>query len=277
MAQAFSYGAFNMNDGINYYVVGKDNPSFAPITQTYYKIGRLEGMKKTGEVVNQKTITVSMVIIGTSRSDLENKIDALQQALNLRGQNLTLHSNDGRYYSADCVDCQIQFQQGNVLYCAAKLTFVAINPWAVAAASSTSDTGTVALTLVSGTTYKIATRTIVGGGNVFARPIIRVYKRDATATAWSSVKITQNNDGQILTVSTGLPTTNGGYIDIYCDPGGSNGFSSVLNSTTTTGQVSGIFPVMEPFSQTWDVQITYAATGSFSAQVVWTWTPRWLS
>lgn len=265
-----------MNDGINYFVVGRDSPSFTPIAQTYYKIGRLEGMKKTGEVVNEKHIEVDMVIIGVSRADLENKIDTLQQSLNLRGQNLVLRSNDGRYYVADCVDCQIKFQQGNVLYCDAKVLFVAINPYAYAASTSTSDTGTVALTLVSGTTYKFPTRSITGGGNVFSRPVIRVYKRDATAV-WSQIQITQNTDAQVFTVTSNLPTTNGGYIDIYCDPGGSNGFSVLLNGTTTQSAFNGVFPVMEPTATSWDMQITTTATGTFSAEAVWTWTARWLS
>lgn len=277
MAIPVTYGTFNINDGINYYVVGRDSPSFTPIVQTYYKVGRLEGMKKTGEVVNEKHIEVDMIIVGASRSDLETKIDALQQALNLRGQNLVLRSNDSRYYIADCIDCQIQFQPGNTLYCSAKVLFVAVNPWAYAASTSTNDTGTVTMALSSGKIYNLVNnRNITGGGNVFSRPVLRIYKRDATAV-WSQVSVTQNTDAQTLIVSSNLPTTNGGYIDIYCDPGGSNGFGALLNSTTTQCTVSGIFPVMEPTATSWTIQITTTTNGTFSGQAVWTWTPRWLS
>ena len=53
---AISYGSFNMNDNINYFVIGKPI-EMVKIAPTMFKIGRLAGMKKTGEVVKERQIS----------------------------------------------------------------------------------------------------------------------------------------------------------------------------------------------------------------------------
>src|SRR5579859_2188655 len=154
-----SYGTFNINDGVNYFLVKKDSPGFTPVAQTYFKVGRLEGVKKTGEVVNEKVINCDIVIVGASRSDLESKIDALYAALNQRGQNLALHTNDSRYHIADCIEVDLTMDLGNILHCKATCIFNALQPYLYSATTSTMDTGSMTLTLVSGSTYTFGTQT----------------------------------------------------------------------------------------------------------------------
>lgn len=241
------------------------------VSPHYYKMGRLEGTKKTGESVAERKFTCDVMIVGVSRVDLENKIDTMLAALYLRGQQLSTHANDGRYYIADCINTKIELAQGNVVHTTAQLEFISYTPYAVAGSTSSFDTGTVSLTLQSGSTY-IYNTSFAGGGNVFNRPQIRVYLRNSTT--WSSISITQQNDGQTISISSGLPTSNGNYIDIYCDPTGVNGFT-VVKLNTTLLAFNGVFPVMEPVSTNWQISINASAVPQI--EVLWQWTARWLS
>ena len=266
------YGAFNLNDGLNYYVTGKDDLSFPEVKQTFFKIGRLEGVKKTGESVDQKTITVDMVIIGVSRSDLENKIDALFQALNMRGQYLNLHSNDGRSFVADAIKADFPLKQGDIIKASGTVTFVAQNPYANGTTPGSYYTGATTLLLVSGSTYKFPNFSITGGGNVFARPSIHLV--NTNGADWSQIQIQQLTDSQTLTITGSLPINTGDYIDVYCDPAGNNGFSAIKNASTLLN-VTGIFPIIEPMTTNFIVTINAAASPTGTLTI--SWNPRFLS
>lgn len=270
----YYFGAQNLNDGVNYYLLSKDSESIAPIAQTLYKVGRLEGMKKTGQVTNEHIIQLQVLILGASRSDLETKIDALKLALMQQQQKLQIHLNDSRYYIADCIEAKIPLGTGQVISTIAQLKFVAQIPYAFAPSASVYDTGTQTLTLVSGTIYQFPAQILfAGGGTIFNRPAIRLYARNTVT--WTQVQVQQLTDLQYLTIVSNLPATNGDYIDIYTDPYSVNGGKIYKNGNTTVlSQYQGVMPVLEPANTAWQIQVT-VSSGTPQAEAVFTYTPRW--
>lgn len=275
MPTAYTYGSFNMNDNINYFMIEKDSESAPVIAETLFKVGRLEGVKKTGELVNEKTITVKLRVLGISRSDLESKIDTMLQALELRQQQLSLHAVDARYWVADCIEKNIPLAQGSIISTVATLKFLCQQPYALANAASNFTMANQTLSVISGTTYKTTTQAITGGGNVFARPTLVITAHNATAL--TQIQIQQTTDSQFLIISSNLPTALNDTLTIVGDPYAANGYTVYKNGVTATlSQISGLFPVQEPTSTNWIIQATAGATApQFSC--VWTWTPRWVS
>jgi len=262
-----------MNDGVNYFLLEKDMASAPQVAQQLFKVGRLEGKKKTGESIDEKTITVKIRILGTSRTDLENKIDTLNKALDARQQQLILHANDGRIYIADCIDRAIPLAFGSVISTVATLKFLAQVPYPTANAGSTFTMANQTFTLVSGSVFTSTTQIIAGGGNIFNRPTLVLTS--GVALAWTQVQIQQLTDNQFLTITTNLPSALNDFLTIVCDPNAANGFTVTKNGTATLCQINGIFPVMEPGNTSWIIQITAASAPQASCQ--WSWTSRWIS
>lgn len=275
MPTAFSFGSFNMNDNVNYFLLEKDNYTPVPINQTLYKIGRLEGMKKTGQTTNDRTINVKLKIIGTSRTDLENKIDALLQALALQQQHLTLHTNDSRYFIADCIACKIATGIGNVVSTTASLTFLCQQPYAPAASSSTFTSGPAAMSTGGTNIWVTGTITVAGGGNIYTRPTL-VITANTLGNAWTQLQIQQTTDSQFLTLTSNLPAVNGDTVTIVCDPNATNGFLAYKNNNPAIlCTLNGVFPVLEPTNTTWIIKVTSGASTP-TITVQWTYTSRWL-
>ena len=282
-----SYASFNLNDGINYFVTKKnyDFPSLQPAT---FKIGRLEGMKKTGENINERKIQLEMRILGVSRVDLENKIDALQQALFTRNAALVMHSNDSRYFVCDCTNFTCSLAQGNVISTTAKVEFTAFVPFAYANATSLYDTGVVPFTTISGVVLGYTTYTssysFAGGGNVYSRPNIRIIYDVPSCTAtmtgatltlgqiYSSISCTATTadlyagDDLILTLTGHTPQQ---IVVTTFTPAGSTtipvgGFSALSAYTTATTIVRSAIWQSVQVTQTTDTQ-TIALTGQLPA------------
>lgn len=347
------YNSFNLNDGINYVVLSK-NIGFPAINPSTFKIGRLEGMKKVGENINERKITLTVRIIGVSRADLENKIDTMQQALWERGGTLALHSNDNRYYICDCIDCKFSFGVGQIISVQAQIDFIAYTPFAFAANISTQDTGMFIMPTNGanlGSSSYVSSFMVSGGGNVYARPIITItnqqpaftttlssalalntnytsisvvatteplYQGDdlilQTGTTTQSVVVSDNidvgattipvggflpnvafgigssvtrdqtvdliqlnqtTDQQVLQVISPLPTNQGDYLQINCDPLQANGYTAILNSGNSISSIAGSFPVLEPTATGFTFTVTSNSVPQL--QIVWTWISRWLS
>lgn len=266
MATPAYYGTFNFNDGINYFLTSKDSSSMPEVKQTYFKIGRLEGVKKTGETIDEKVITCEILILGTSRADLENKIDAAQSAFWTRAQYLQLHTNDTRQGVADCVKFTTKLVGTQIIYAKASVTFVMQIPFPSSQTAQSHDTGSVTLTLVSGTTYTFPNIIVLGGGNVYAYPTITLTAR--SNVAWTNVNVAQITDSQTLQITNNLPSVAGDYVVIYCSPLGSNGFSALKNGITICA-VSGIFPVIEPTSTSFTIEINASTAPIAEALIQW--------
>lgn len=204
MTTTYQYGAFVLNDGVNYFLTEKhlDMPAFR---QTLFPIARLEGMKKTGERINEKRIPVVITVVGVSRSDLESKLDTLYGALALRQQSLTLHALDNRYYVADAISGTAHLVPGKILSAQVPVTFVAQQPFAYAPAQSIATTGSVTLTQVTGSTtnWQLAGGFNVGagGGNYFARPTLQIYNLTPINQTNLTAALTSGNVYTTLSVS----------------------------------------------------------------------------
>jgi len=174
-ATTYSYGDFCFNDGAAYLLTQK-TLDVVPAKQTLFKIARFEGMKQTGVVVNERTIPLSIRVVGASRADLEAKIDALTLAfLGTTQQPLTLHSLDGRYFVADCVSLSAPLPPGAILSTLAQASFLCQQPYAFAAAASSYALTNQLLqaSSVAGQ-WTTAMLSLTGGGTVFSRPVLTI-------------------------------------------------------------------------------------------------------
>src|SRR5579884_2836967 len=131
MTYPYTFGSFLLhNPSSGYLLTGKELnlPTVKPHTAT---IARREGVKKSGEQVDARTATATVKVVGVSRLDCISKIDALQQALSLRGQALCLHE-DGRFYkNVDAISAPVKFQAGyGIVQCEIAIAFTAYDPFA---------------------------------------------------------------------------------------------------------------------------------------------------
>jgi len=274
MAIAYTYGGFNFNDNVNFYVVEKpyDIVSFK---QSLFKIARLEGMKKTGEVVNERSISVKVKVVAATRIALEQALENLYAALALRQQQLIIYATDQRYFIADCTDVQATLSGNLPISAVVTIKFTAQQPWAFAPTQSTYTTGSLTLTGSASSWTWSTTPSFTGGGSIYARPQIRI-QQTGTAVAWTSLSLSQSNDGQTITITTSLPSANGDYIDIFGDPTlPGSGFTVQKNSSNTPIAFTGLFPVVEPVSTMWFISIAAATAPQITT--TWTWTPRWMA
>lgn len=357
MASSYTYGSFVLNansNGLGYFLIGKnvDLPEVAPVT---FAVARLAGVKKSGEQIKERTITVTLQVVGTSRIDLMSRLDALNQALSLRSQALCIHEDSRYFRSVDAISAPVAFQAGNgIVSTTVQIVFTAYDPFAYAASGSSSDTGTQTLTLTGGL-WNFPAINITGGGNTYSYPFIRLINHSSTGsttlsagltngttytsisvnattwsaaigdtltithssttqtltissavsvgattisvnsftastnyvstdvvakvTQWTNISITQTNDNQTLSVvnstSAPLPSVNGDYVDIQCDPAGVNGWSIQTNNTGKFADPLGLFPVIEAGVTTFSVAI--ASGSQVSAQASFAWYARWLS
>ncbi len=257
MTNSYWYGAFNLNNQPQ--TVLLDKPlDFPTIKEALFKIAKTEGMKKTGEDVSAKQIQVRVQLIASSRSALEALIDTLLQSLALRQQQLVLHA-DGRYWIADCIDAKIPLGPQNTVSTVVTLTFLAQNPYAYAALSTSDDTGSGAMTFLSGTTYQL-NRIITGGGNIYAYPHLQL--RYQTPGPFCTLTGALNNGstyGVIPVSATPIATANGsmivigfgtGTMQIACvDAGGvAQGSTSLPIGSPTNGSfvAAANFPIGTP-------------------------------
>jgi hypothetical protein len=169
-------------------------PTVSPVTSN---VARRYGAVKNGESVPPKDMDVVIKIVGSSRSDLTVRLDALKKALRLRGQQLVLYE-DLRYFSpVDCVAADGQLVAGgaNIASCVVTLKFRVYDPVAYAAASSLYDTGTVILTSASGV-WNFPSISIAGGGTSETYPLIRLINQTSTG---STTLTTACNSGTAYT------------------------------------------------------------------------------
>lgn len=271
---AYNYGSFNLNNQSptgGYFLTSK-NLDFAQVKPTLQKIARADGMKETGSNIDERTIQCKVLVIGASRVDLENKIDALYQALALRQQPLTLHATDNRYFVADCTDAKTTYS-GNVPIAAeVNIVFLCTNPYAVSASLSTYDTGTVTLSGSGPYTTSFSTNST---GTAVALPTIRVYLENSASL--SQLTVSETTDARSIVVASNLPQSSGDYIDIYCDPNQipSNGYSVQRNGSTSCA-FNGTFPVLQTYQTTFTLTASTSSGNTPQLRTVLSWYARYM-
>lgn len=272
----YYFGSFNLNDGISYYVTEKPYDMVAT-QQSLLKIARLDGVKKSGSVVNERTIVLKIKVVGSSRITLEQALETLFQAFTLQQQPLQIYATDARYFIADCIDAQNTLLAGSPISSLVTATFVAQQPYALAPTQSTFTSGNISAT-ASGGLCTFATQAFTGGGSIYAHPHLTIVQQGGTAHAWTSLVVSQLNDSQSITVTSSLPAINGDFLDIYCDPTlPGNGYTVQLNNSGVPILFSGVFPVQEPNSTSWKIVVGISGSGTVTLKATWVWTPRWVA
>jgi len=178
----YSFGGYILNsfsNGLGNIVRSKDisTPTVTPITAS---VARRFGTVKSGESVGARDIDITLKIIGSSRTDLISRLDALKKALRLRGQSLVIFEDSRLLQNTDCLAAEGKLTGGaDVLACNLSLKFRAYDPIMYAATSSSYDTGTVALTSASGT-WNFPAISVTGGGTSESFPLIRLTNKTST-------------------------------------------------------------------------------------------------
>lgn len=199
----YTYGQFqiNANTGLlGYFLTAKDLSLPVKKPSTSY-IPRSAVSKKSGEAIEPRSIPVVIKVVGSSRPDLISRLDALQQALDLRSQPLCIHEDGRTYQAVDALSASTSFKAGSgVVQCEVQCVFMAYDPFAYAATPSTYDTGTVTLS-ASGGSWAFPTISITGGGTTYAYPFIRVYNRSSTGSTTLSAGLTNGTGYTSISVN----------------------------------------------------------------------------
>lgn len=265
----YYFGNFLMNDGVNYLLTKKTLDSSVLQYQSE-NIGRYPGVKFSGSRINERPIPVLVRVVGSSRNDLESKLDTLLGAMQYRQQRLTLHSSDQRYYIADCIQAQYTLAPGNVVFCDVALSFMCYLPYALAPTLSNYTMSSTALTSQGGGVYASPIQAITGGGNIFTYPQIVIT--NTASTSITAVTVTQQTDGMSLSVTQTMAQND--ILTIFTDPLTTNGLTVTYNNGSPLA-FSGAFQLMEPTLTNWQILASAASQPSISA--VWTWNARWAS
>lgn len=265
----YYFGTMNINDGINFFLTKKTLDS-AVLQYQAENISRYIGVKFSGSRINERPIPVNVRVVGSSRNDLESKLDTLLGAMQYRQQRLTLHSSDARYYIADAIQAQYTLAPGNVVFCDVGLTFMSYLPYALAPTLSSYTLASTALTSQGGGVYASPIQAITGGGNIFSYPQIVIT--NTASVSITAITIAQQTDGMSLSVTQTMAQND--ILTIFTDPLTTNGLTVTYNNGAPL-TFSGAFPLQEPTLTNWQISASAASQPSISA--VFTWNARWAS
>jgi hypothetical protein len=200
----YYFGSFLLNNmvhsfGISVQAKSIDMPAVRPATSS---MARRDGVKKSGQMIEPRDVHVVLKVVGTSRVDLESRLDTLKQALFLQGQQLIIYEIDARYYTnVDCVSAPIPLQVGkDVTSATVGCTFRCYDPIAYSPILSTYDTGTVALTSAN-SLWNFAAITITGGGTYYSYPLFHITNKTSTGSTTLSAGLTSGNNYTSISVN----------------------------------------------------------------------------
>lgn len=272
---SYMFGNFDMNNTSNGYTLISKSLDFAEVKPTLAKLSHLDGEKMSGSVINSRQIQAVVEVIGMSRPDLENKLDALDLALLLKQQQLTLHSTtDNRYFIADCLSAKTTFAGESAVSAMVNIAFLCQSPYAVNPTVSTQSIAAASLSNVSGNVYKFSDQSFAGGGTAVALPTITLI--NTAAVAWTLVQIIETTDNRTLTITSNLPQTTNDYLTIYCDPNNiPPGGYSVMKNGNTSCAFNGVFSMLQPTSTSWTIQVTTGGSTP-AGSALWAWNARYL-
>lgn len=157
---------------------------------------RADGGKITGIQYTDKSISLEGIIVGTSITDLDSRIDALKNTLSGQDQNMDIDYNGStRRYIATLVNIIISRKDMGVMSAAFSAEFTLDNPFG-------RDTSTT--TLLSGatitTTPSIQTFTAIGG-TYTAHPAFTVTLNSGTGLTSKTITLTNTSTGQFTSVT----------------------------------------------------------------------------
>lgn len=200
---AYYFGSYQLNNasnGVGTIVLSKslDLPVVEPVS---YPIARRDGFHKSGEQVKPRDIPIELMVVGSSRSDLLARLDALQQALSQRSQQLIIHDSGTRsFQSVDCVSGPLSLAPGNVVYATCKALFRCYDPYEYSTTLSTYDTGTVVLTSAN-SLWNFPAINVTGGGTYYSYPLLHIINKSSTGSTTLSAGLTSGNNYTSISVA----------------------------------------------------------------------------
>lgn len=186
--------------GLGYFVTAKET-SLPVVKPTTSAIPRLAGMKKSGEMIDARTINVTIKVVGSSRADLVSRLDTLQQGLAVRSAQLCIHDDSRYFQSVDALSAPTKFQAGNgIVQCDVQCVFTAYDPFAYSASPSTSSVALTVLTLINGL-WNFPAIPITGGGTIYSYPFIRITNDTGTGSTTLSAGLTSGSNYTSISVN----------------------------------------------------------------------------
>lgn len=197
----FSSGAGN--------ILRSKDVSAPVVTPIVSNIARGYGAVKNGESTAPRDIPITIKIIATDRNDLNARLDALKKALRLRGQQLVIFEDNRYFANVDCLSAVATLAgAANIFACIVQCSFRAYDTMAYAASSSSSDTGTVALTL-SGGVWNFPAISVAGGGTSESYPLLHIVNKTSSG---STTLTAARNSGTVYTTLAVNATSFSGVI-----------------------------------------------------------------
>lgn len=230
-----SFGSYQLDSFVNGLgnIIRAKDVSAPVVNPVVSSVARRYGVVKNGEQTPYRDIPMTLKMVGSSRSDLVSRLDALKKALRLRGQQLVVYEDLRYFANTDCIAAQATLAgAANIAACVVALTFRSYDPMAYAATSSSYDTGTVALTLAS-SVYNFPPISIAGGGTVESYPFIRLINQ--TSTGSTTLTTARNSGTAYTTLPVNATSFSASVGDILTLSNGTNGQNVTVATAFSVG------------------------------------------
>ncbi len=198
-----SFAGFSLQD--DNYITSQVNYRTWPTRDTSTKkTARKPGSKFIAEEFGEKRISLMGYIIGSSVSDLKNKIDDFNASLQKNSDILEVES--GRYFTATAASVAIGDPRYSQDFVPFEVEFICADPFAYG------DPLSATMTVTSGTVSQTLSTTI--SGSYFAEPEIK-YTAPAGSglTTTSGINITYRQSGEYVDWDGNTSGTGDTYID----------------------------------------------------------------
>ncbi len=233
-AAMYTFGPLCLNDGVNYLTVERDW-SFAEVKGSIFQVEGQPGGIASGYRVGEKSIPVTVRVLGNGHEDVRFKLDALEAALALREQKLMLSRIDQRYRIANATKAPAQFGAGAPNSVSVPITFVAANPYPYANyTQSYTDGPTVYSSVVAGLWQRIVQMQVAGTATSY--PVIVITNNTAPNTTTLTANIVSGNVYTSLAVNALPSAVVAG--DTYLIGTGANQLSVVASANVPAGGTS---------------------------------------
>jgi len=255
-----TFSAFSLQDN-NYITTGIENRTWPSRELKTSKIARKPGSKFVAEEFNERRVRLTGYVIGSSSSDLKDKIDTLYATLQKKSQILQIES--GRYYTASVASTVVGDPLYSQDYVPFELEFLCADPFAYGTPL------TAQMTVTSGTI--IQTFTTVISGSYYAEPSLVYTTPSATGnTTTSGVRILHSQTGEWA------DWDGTGTSDIYLDYSSSITFDyknyKILQGTNQVNH-TGTFAAWDPGNNEFTVTFNGNTVGGV---LEISYTPRYL-
>lgn len=198
------------------------------------EIGSVKPAHEDGEVLvteryGKKIISINGILVGSSQSDLESKIDAFKELLSRQEKNLDIDWNGStRRYVASCQSHSFDRDHFHLLFVPWSAEFVVLT----GAGKDTSSTTALNENVLTTTTP--VTDSFTMGGSKIARPVITLKGANWPSTA-KGVEYLNTDTGEKIVITRNKTWGNTDSVIIDCD------LKKVTDNLSLSAYVEGIF------------------------------------